>query len=109
MRRIVHHRLPWNCIKLGSGCPGAPPTSRHDRAILSGPSPGCARRAGEFLPSVLIRIRSPTSITMVLCGEIWSIYFPTLGAPVCPAFGGPSSGVVQLCRVQQRQSTEDAA
>jgi hypothetical protein len=35
-------------------------------------------------------------------------FFPALGAAVRPSLGGPSSGVVQLCWVQQRQSTEDA-
>jgi hypothetical protein len=35
-------------------------------------------------------------------------FFPTLGALVCPGIGGPSSGVVQQCWVQQWQSTEDA-
>jgi hypothetical protein len=60
--KIACHKLPWNGIKLGGDSPGpGAPTPRHDRALLSGPYPGCARRAGEsFLPV----------LNLVLCRKI---------------------------------------
>ena len=94
-------------LMLASGWPGAPPTSRNDRALLSDNSPGCARRPSEsFLPV----------LTLVLCREIGKTphnqftfpFFPALGAAVCPSLGGPPSGVIQLCWFQQRQPIEDA-
>ena len=48
-------------MKLGSDSLSALTTPRHDRALLSDPSPGCARRTGESFLSVL---------TLVLCRKI---------------------------------------
>ena len=44
-------------LMLASGWPGAPPTSRNDRALLSDNSPGCARRPSEsFLPILTLAV-----------------------------------------------------
>jgi hypothetical protein len=66
-----------------------------------------------ILLPVVLAVQVSLFCLLVLCRKIpynqfTPPFFPTLGATVCPSLGGPSSGVAQLCWVQQRQSAEGA-